>query len=236
MKLIELQDLKKTYITGDTSYEALKGIDLIVRKGDFISIMGPSGSGKSTMLHILGCLDVPTEGKYLLDGIDIRKLDDDELSGIRNERIGFVFQAFNLLPKISVLDNVMLPFLYSHVSKKEWKHRAIDVLKKVGLEDKLKNKPNQLSGGQVQRVAIARSLVMDPSIILADEPTGNLDTKTGGQVMEIFETIHDEGKTIVIITHENHIAKYANETVYLKDGLIEDRFINKKEMDLEKIK
>lgn len=224
MSVIELKDVKKNYILGDGSlYPALKGIDLIIEQKEFLTIMGPSGSGKSTMLHILGCLDKPSSGTYILNGKNVANKKDDELSQIRNENIGFVFQSFNLLPKLTVLENVMMPFLYSEVPKKERKKIAIEALENVGIADKAKSKPNQISGGQVQRVAIARSLVMNPAIILADEPTGNLDTKTGDQVMKILQDINAKGSTIIVITHERHIAKQGSRTVVLMDGLIKDK-------------
>ncbi|MCA9385521.1 ABC transporter ATP-binding protein [Candidatus Dojkabacteria bacterium] len=219
--LISLKNIHKSYTIGSGSYLALKGVNLQIEKSEFVAIMGPSGSGKSTMLHILGCLDTPSEGTYHLNGKNVGTLNDNELSTIRNSQIGFVFQSFNLLPKFSVLDNTMLPFLYSDVPKNERKKRAVESLEKVGLGSKLDNKPNQLSGGQIQRVAIARSLVMKPNIILADEPTGNLDTKTGDEVMDIFSRIHSEEKaTIIVITHEPEIAEYTDRTIMLKDGLI----------------
>lgn len=217
-----MQKVIKQYTVGEDKFLALKGIDMKVQKGEFVSIMGPSGSGKSTMLHILGCLDIPSHGKYLLDGKNIAKLSDDELSKIRNEKIGFVFQSFNLLPKFTVLDNVLLPFLYSPIKNGVRKKIAMEVLEKVGLADKARNMPNQISGGQKQRVAIARSLVMNPSIILADEPTGNLDTKTGDQVMEVVEKVHKEGATIILITHEPEIGAYADRIVNIRDGLVVD--------------
>lgn len=220
-KLITLTGVKKVYTIGTEKYEALKGIDMEIEEGEFVSIMGPSGSGKSTMLHILGCLDVPSIGSYWLAGENVGKLSDKELSVIRNQKIGFVFQNFNLLPKLSVYDNVILPFLYSKINKKARKQAAIDALESVGLADKIHNKPNQLSGGQVQRVAIARSLVVEPQIILADEPTGNLDTKTGEEVLDIFKKINDQGRTVILITHEPEIAEKTKRTILIRDGLIE---------------
>jgi putative ABC transport system ATP-binding protein len=223
MHLIELKDITKKYPIGDSYYLALRDVDIKVDRGEFVSIMGPSGSGKSTVLHILGCLDVPTSGTYILDGQSVGELSQNELSKIRNSKIGFVFQSFNLLPKLTLLENVMLPFLYSDVPKSEQKERAINALKKVSIAEKMNNRPNQISGGQVQRVAIARSLVMNPSIILADEPTGNLDTKTGEQVMDIFKQINDEGNTIVLITHEPEIAAKTQRSIFIKDGIIVEK-------------
>ena len=202
MSIIKLENIKKEYVVGESSFMALNGIDLEVNKGEFVTIMGPSGSGKSTLLQILGCLDNASSGRYFLDGKDITKLSDDELSKVRNSKIGFVFQAFNLLPKLDVYNNTYLPFIYSDVPGRERKDRVMDALDKVGLADKLHNKPNQLSGGQRQRVAIARSLVVNPSMILADEPTGNLDSKTSVQILDIFKSLNREGATIIMITHE----------------------------------
>lgn len=226
MGLITLDDVTKEYEIGDACFLALRGVSLDIKKGEFVTIMGPSGSGKSTMLHILGCLDSPTSGKYYLNGKLVSELSDNELSRVRNQEIGFVFQMFNLLPRISVFDNVMMPFLYSSVSRKERIRRVDEALNLVGLQSKHDNKSNQLSGGQIQRVAIARSLVMDPSIILADEPTGNLDSKTSDEVMDIFTQINKSGKTIVVITHEQDIAEYGSRMLYIRDGLIEE--VNKK--------
>jgi len=221
MSIIKLENIKKQYIIGEESFMALKGVDLEVNKGEFVTIMGPSGSGKSTLLQILGCLDNASSGKYLLDGKDITKLNDDELSNVRNQKIGFVFQSYNLLPKLNVYDNAFLPFIYSNVGSEERKRRVLEALEKVQLADKLTNKPNQLSGGQRQRVAIARSLVMNPSMILADEPTGNLDSKTSVQILDIFKTLNREGATIVMITHEPDIGAIGTKQVHIKDGLVE---------------
>lgn len=221
MSIIKLENIKKEYVVGESSFMALNGIDLEVNKGEFVTIMGPSGSGKSTLLQILGCLDNASSGRYLLDGNDITKLSDDELSKVRNSKIGFVFQAFNLLPKLDVYNNTYLPFIYSDVPSRERKDRVMDALDKVGLADKLHNKPNQLSGGQRQRVAIARSLVVNPSMILADEPTGNLDSKTSVQILDIFKSLHKEGATIIMITHEPDIGAIGSKQVHIRDGLIE---------------
>lgn len=218
--LITLRGVTKTYNTGEVAYQALKGIDLIINQGEFVAIMGPSGSGKSTLMHILGALDSPTTGTYELSGQDIAKLSDDELSVIRNRRIGFVFQSFNLLPRTTVARNVERPLVYGGIPTAERRTRALECLRLVGLEDKINNLSNQLSGGQIQRVAIARALVMNPAIILADEPTGNLDTATAHQVMEFFQELNNKGHTIILITHENDIAAFAHRVISLRDGKV----------------
>ncbi len=220
--MIECKDLKKIYINGDVETAALKGVSFSIVKGEFVAIIGPSGSGKSTLMHILGALDSPTSGTYFLEGKEVSKLDDDELSELRREKIGFVFQAFNLLPRTTVLRNVMLPLLYSDTTEKEREDRAKICLKYAGMEEsKFNNLSNQLSGGQMQRVAIARSLMNNPAIIFADEPTGNLDTKTSHVVMEAFQELHRKGHTIILITHELEIANFAERIISVRDGAIE---------------
>jgi putative ABC transport system ATP-binding protein len=199
----------------------LKGIDLEIKKGEYVALMGPSGSGKSTLMNILGCLDTPTSGTYILNGKHVSEMQDDELAGIRNKEIGFVFQTFNLMPRTTALDNVALPMVYAGYSKSERIERASEVLKQVGLDDRMDHKPNQLSGGQRQRVAVARALVNKPSIILADEPTGNLDSKTSVEIMYLFNEIHANGNTVILVTHEEEIAAYAHRIIRLRDGIIE---------------
>jgi putative ABC transport system ATP-binding protein len=226
--MIECRNICKTYVNGDVETKALCGASFKIEKGEFVSIIGPSGSGKSTLMHILGALDTPTEGEYFLDGKEVSKLNDDELSDLRREKIGFVFQSFNLLPRTTVLRNVMLPLLFSDVSPKEREKRAREALKYAGLEeDKYLNLSNQLSGGQMQRVAIARALINNPSIILADEPTGNLDTKTSQLVMKAFQELNRQGHTIITITHEMEVADYANRVIHIRDGNIEKDVLNK---------
>lgn len=218
--LIEIKNLYKNYIMGEIEVPALKGINLLIRKNEYVAIMGPSGSGKSTLMNILGCLDTPTTGNYLFNEVDVSLLNDDELSAMRNREIGFIFQSFNLLPRMSALHNVELPLMYAGVGKNERYEKAIKALTRVGLSDRIQHKPAELSGGQRQRVAIARALVSNPGILLADEPTGALDSKTGEEIMEFFDELHAEGNTIILITHEKEIADYAHRTIYLKDGLI----------------
>jgi putative ABC transport system ATP-binding protein len=218
--VIQLQNITKSYRLGETDYQALKGINIDIYEGEFVSIMGPSGSGKSTAMHIMGALDTPTTGQYYLDGTEISKYTDDQLSRIRNQRIGFVFQSFNLLPRTTVLKNVERPMMYGKVPFKDREKRAYDVLDLVHIKEKAQNMSNQLSGGQVQRVAIARALVMNPTLILADEPTGNLDSKTSHEVMTFLQEMNDRGKTVVVITHEQDIAAFSKRIISLKDGLI----------------
>jgi len=220
MPLIEIQNIIKTYVTGDTSFSALDDVSLTISSGEFVAIMGASGSGKSTFMNMLGCLDKPTSGDYFLDGIDVMKLDSDELSELRNLKLGFVFQGFNLISRTSALENVEMPMIYKGVEPKERILRAKEALKIVGLEDREQHFSNQMSGGQQQRVAIARAIVNDAQIILADEPTGNLDTKTSVEVMNFFVRLNEQGKTIILVTHESDIAAYAKRVVRFKDGKI----------------
>ncbi len=219
--IISIENLYKTYFMGKQSVQVLKGLSLNILKNEFVALMGPSGSGKSTLMNIIGCLDTPTGGKYVLNNKDVSKMTDDNLAEIRNKEIGFVFQQFNLLPRLSAVENVALPLIYAGINKKERTERALEALAKVGLADRSHHKSNELSGGQIQRVAIARALVNNPAILLADEPTGNLDSKTSVEVMDIFKKIHAAGNTIVLVTHEEEIAKHAKRIVRLKDGEIE---------------
>lgn len=219
--IIEINGLRKDYHIGEVTVHALRGVDMKIKEGEFVAVMGASGSGKSTMLNILGCLDKPSKGDYLLDGVNVKTLDKDELAKFRNQKLGFVFQAYNLLPRTTALENVELPLFYNKtVKSKERKERAINALEAVGLADRMHHMPNQLSGGQQQRVAIARSLVNDPVMILADEPTGNLDTRTSFEIMELFQDLNDKGKTVVYVTHEPDIAKFATRNIVFRDGLI----------------
>ena len=219
--MIHARDLRKTYHVGDQMVQALDGLDLDIHANEYVALMGPSGSGKSTLMNMLGCLDSPTSGKYILNGQDVSRLDDDALADIRNREIGFVFQTFNLLPRYTAVENVALPMIYGGFSKAERDARAREVLTQVGLGDRMDHKPNELSGGQRQRVAVARALVMKPSIILADEPTGNLDTATSLEVMQLFSDIQKAGNTVVLVTHEEDIAACAHRTVRLRDGKVE---------------
>ncbi|HYE54667.1 MAG TPA: ABC transporter ATP-binding protein [Chitinophagaceae bacterium] len=219
--IIHLESIRKSYFMGKQAVPVLKGINLDIFKNEYVALMGPSGSGKSTLMNILGCLDSPTGGTYVLNGSDVSKMADDALAEIRNKEIGFVFQQFNLLPRLTAVDNVALPLVYAGIPKKRRTEMALEVLNKVGLADRSHHKPNELSGGQSQRVAIARALVNNPSIILADEPTGNLDTKTSIEIMDIFGKIQEAGNTVVLVTHEEDIANHAHRIVRLRDGLIE---------------
>ena len=219
--IIYLNDIKKNYYLGKQVIEVLRGITLDIMKNEYVALMGPSGSGKSTLMNILGCLDTPTAGQYLLNGIDVSSMSDNDLAEVRNKEIGFVFQQFNLLPRLTAAENVALPLVYAGMPKKQRLEKAMYVLEQVSLADRSRHRPNELSGGQNQRVAIARALVNDPSIILADEPTGNLDSKTSYEIMDIFEQIHTAGNTVVIVTHEEDIANHARRIIRLRDGLLE---------------
>lgn len=220
-EIIRLEDIGKRYVMGQEEIHAIKSISLNIYRNEYVALMGPSGSGKSTLMNIVGCLDTPTKGRYILNQTDVSRMDDNDLAEIRNKEIGFVFQTFNLLPRATALENVALPLVYAGFSKEERLARAREVLKSVGLESRMSHKPNELSGGQRQRVAVARALVNRPSIILADEPTGNLDTKTSYEIMALFEEIHAQGNTIVLVTHEEDIARHAHRIVRLRDGLVE---------------
>jgi putative ABC transport system ATP-binding protein len=219
--LITINDIGRKYVIGSEIIHALKSVSLTINKGEFVALMGPSGSGKSTLMNILGCLDTPTKGEYILNGINVSHMSDNELAEVRNSEIGFVFQTFNLLPRNTALDNVALPLVYAGLSKEKRNERAKQALTNVGLEHRVDHKPNELSGGQRQRVAVARALINDPSIILADEPTGNLDTKTSIEIMGLLEDIHAKGNTIILVTHEEDIALHAHRIVRMRDGLIE---------------
>jgi putative ABC transport system ATP-binding protein len=232
--LIEVEDLTKVYEMGSVQVHALRSVSFSIGKQEFVSIMGPSGSGKSTLMDILGCLSKATSGSYVLDGLDVAKMSDNKLAEIRNKRIGFVFQAFNLLPRTTALHNVELPLIYAGIGRRERRRRAQAALEAVGLADRTHHKSNELSGGQIQRVAIARALVNDPSMIFADEPTGNLDTTSGAEVMEIFDRLNEAGNTIIMVTHERYIAEHAKRIIHLKDGIIEqDERVEKSDMRLE---
>ncbi len=221
MALIETRDLWKTYVMGDEEIHALRGVSIVIERGEYVAIMGPSGSGKSTLMNLIGCLDTPSKGSYLLNGKEVALMNDDELAQIRNEEIGFVFQTFNLLPRATALHNVELPLIYAGVSGKTRQERARLALDKVDLIPRASHRPNELSGGQRQRVAIARALGNDPSILLADEPTGNLDSKTGNEIMGVFDRLHQGGNTIVVVTHEPEIAAYAHRAIHIRDGQVE---------------
>ena len=221
MALIETYDLWKTYVMGEEEIHALRGVSIAIDRGEYVAIMGPSGSGKSTLMNLIGCLDTPSKGSYLLNGKEVAAMNDDELARIRNEEIGFVFQTFNLLPRATALHNVELPLVYAGIPGKVRQERAKQALEKVELTSRATHRPNELSGGQRQRVAIARALVNDPSILLADEPTGNLDSKTGNEIMGVFERLHGAGNTIIVVTHEADIAAYAHRTIHIRDGQVE---------------
>lgn len=218
--LIEIKNLVKNYVMGDIQVQALRDINLTIDRNEYVAIMGPSGSGKSTLMNILGCLDTPTQGQYLFDNVDVSTLSDDELSAMRNREIGFIFQNFNLLPKMNSLQNVELPLMYAGIPKAMRRERAIEALERVGLADRMDHKPTELSGGQRQRVAVARALVTKPGILLADEPTGALDSKTGVEIMALFDELHREGNTLILITHEREIAEYSRRIIQIRDGLI----------------
>jgi putative ABC transport system ATP-binding protein len=219
--LISLSNIRKTYVLGAQTVHALKKIDLDIQRGEYVALMGPSGSGKSTLMNVIGCLDTPSQGEYWLNDKEVSKMSDVDLSKVRNDEIGFIFQTFNLLTRLTALDNVALPLVYAGIPLKERNERAAETLNKVGLGDRFHHKPNELSGGQRQRVAVARALINNPSLLLADEPTGNLDTQTSHEIMALFEEIHAAGNTIVLVTHEEDIAKHAKKIVRLRDGLIE---------------
>jgi len=219
--MLEIKKIKKIYQMGKVKVEALRGVSFYIDKGEFVAIMGPSGSGKSTLMHIIGCLDQPTEGNFIIGGKDVSKLNDDRLAEIRNKRIGFVFQQFNLLSRTSILHNVEIPLIYAGLKAKLRRELAKQALESVGLGNRVKHKPNEISGGEKQRAAIARALVNDPLIILADEPTGNLDTKTGEEIMKIFYKLHQQGHTLIMVTHEAEVARHARRIIHLRDGLIE---------------
>ena len=225
--VIEIRGIIRNFQLGQETVYVLKGIDLDIKRGDYVAIMGPSGSGKSTLMNLLGCLDTPTGGTYNLNGQDVSKMTDDELAEIRNKEIGFVFQTFNLLPRTTALDNVALPMVYAGASKNDREQRAAEVLTDVGLADRMDHKPNQLSGGQRQRVAVGRALVNKPSIILADEPTGNLDSKTSLEILQLFDEIHQAGNTVIMVTHEEDVAERAHRIIRLRDGIIESDIRNK---------
>ena len=230
-EIISLKNIRKTYDLGKVKIEVLKGLNATINKNEYVAIMGPSGSGKSTLMNILGCLDKPTIGNYVLNGTDVSQMNDDQLAEVRNKEIGFVFQTFNLLARLSGVENVALPLIYAGLNKANRNAKAESILQAVGLGHRMKHKPSELSGGERQRVAVARALVNDPSIILADEPTGNLDTKTSYEIMELFEEIHRKGNTVIIVTHEEDIARYAHRIIRIRDGIIERDEINENKLN-----
>lgn len=234
MNIIETKNISKRYVMGEEVIDALKDVTITVKKGEYVAFMGPSGSGKSTLMNIIGCLDTPSTGTYVLNGHDVSEMSENELAEIRNKEIGFVFQTFNLLPRQSSLENVALPLIYAGYNKTDRTEIAMKALKGVGLENRALHKPNELSGGQRQRVAVARALVNSPSILLADEPTGNLDTKTSYEIMDLFDQLHKKGNTIVVVTHEDDIAQYAHRIIRLRDGLVESDKINEHVRKVEK--
>lgn len=231
MEIISLQEIRKTYDLGKVKIEVLKGVNVNIQKNEYVAIMGPSGSGKSTLMNIVGCLDKASNGKYILNGTNVSAMSENELAEVRNKEIGFVFQTFNLLARLSAVENVALPLLYAGKSKSSRTTTATDMLNAVGLSHRLTHKPNELSGGERQRVAVARALVNNPSIILADEPTGNLDTRTSYEIMELFEEIHAKGNTVIIVTHEEDIARYAHRIIRIRDGMIEKDELNENRLD-----
>jgi len=233
--VIDIENITKVYVMGEETVHALRGVSLQIRRNEYLAIMGPSGSGKSTLMNMLGCLDTPSSGRYSFNGKDVSAMDDDELAAIRNHEIGFVFQTFNLLPRSTSLRNVELPLIYAGIDPEIREEKAAQALRDVGLGDRLQHKPNELSGGQRQRVAIARALVNDPSIILADEPTGNLDSKTGEEIMQLLEDLYQHGNTIILVTHEPDIARHARRTVFLRDGLIESDASNERQPEIERL-
>ena len=233
--VIDIENITKHYVMGEETVHALRGVSLQIQRNEYLAIMGPSGSGKSTLMNMLGCLDTPSSGRYFFNGKDVSAMDDDELAAIRNHEIGFVFQTFNLLPRSTSLRNVELPLIYAGLDPELREEKAAQALRDVGLGDRLQHKPNELSGGQRQRVAIARALVNDPSIILADEPTGNLDSKTGEEIMQLLENLYQNGNTIILVTHEPDIARHARRTVFLRDGLVESDASNAQQPDIERL-
>src|SRR3954466_8527182 len=233
--VIDIDNITKHYVMGEETVHALRGVSLQIRRNEYLAIMGPSGSGKSTLMNMLGCLDTPSSGKYFFNGKDVSSMDDDELAAIRNHEIGFVFQTFNLLPRSTSLRNVELPLIYAGLDPETREEKAAQALRAVGLGDRLHHKPNELSGGQRQRVAIARALVNDPSIILADEPTGNLDSRTGEEIMQLLENLYQRGNTIILVTHEPDIARHARRSIHLRDGLIESDASSAHEPEIERL-